>query len=161
MMRKIKKTSRSHDRINSEPFVEPVIDAQGRRLWSRMSDDELVSHVQKFMKEKNISGRRELWKAASGLYDALIKRERMKPGIMDRIGFERKTRDWASMSDDSFVVYVKAFMKELGITGKKELKNADAAIYQEVRSRERKSPGTMERIGFEKKRGKQAPLEDV
>lgn len=151
MMRKIRKTSRGHDRVNSEPLVEPMIDAQGRRAWSRLTNDGLVAYTKKFMRNEGISGRRELWKADSGLYDALIKRERNNPGIMDGIGFEKKIRDWTSMSDDAFVGYVKAFMKELGITGKKELKNADAAIYQAVRNREKRSPGIIDRIGFKRK----------
>ncbi|MFH0885325.1 MAG: hypothetical protein V1861_06465 [Candidatus Micrarchaeota archaeon] len=116
------------------------------RSWGLLGDAEFIARVQTIMKGLGITGRRELSRADPGTYDALLKRERVSPGIMGRIGFDKKRRDWRSLSDNELATHVQAFMKERGLCRRAELEKADLGLYHALRKRERKSPGIMERV---------------
>ncbi|MBU0533067.1 hypothetical protein KKB44_06260 [Candidatus Micrarchaeota archaeon] len=118
------------------------LDSRNRRSWSVMRDHELLRFARKFMEEEGIRGRKELEKSDSVLYQTLKKRR-----LLDEIIFERKQRNWESMSDEELVRYVRKFMEEEGITGKGELKKADNGVYIVLRKR-----GLLDKLWFEEKR---------
>jgi len=110
-------------------------------FFTKMSDDELVAYARRFMGNKGISGRAELWKAASALCSLLKKRN-----LLGRLSFEERQRDWRSIPDDEIVAYAKKFMKERGITGRTELWKADGGLYNTLKKRK-----LHDRIGFERR----------
>lgn len=124
-------------------------DKSGR--WSKMSDDELVVFARNFMKENGISGRTELKKADNGLYLVLGKRK-----LLDRVGFEEKHMNWASMSDDELVAFARNFMKENGIRRKVDLRNAYPGLYDVLERRT-----LMNEAGFEEKMRRKRLLDKV
>jgi hypothetical protein len=87
--------------------------------------EELVAHAKRFIVEKEVSGRKELKKADSGLYEALRKRK-----LLDEVGLEYKLRDWTGMWKEDLVDYSKTFIAERGISGREGLKKADAGLYK-------------------------------
>jgi hypothetical protein len=140
--------------IRAEPLAEGLVPLlkNGQRNWGALSDEELVSLVKKFMKELGISGKKELHDVDQGLYLILHLRERKSPGIIEKVGFEAKRREWESLSDEEFAAHVQQYMKGRGITAKGELAEADAGLYSALLNREKKSPGIKEKVGFEVKR---------
>ncbi|MBU0526840.1 hypothetical protein KKE92_00005, partial [Candidatus Micrarchaeota archaeon] len=64
-------------------------DSAGRRMWSRMSDEEVVEYARKVMRENKINTRGELQKADSGLHGILKRR-----GLLGKIKFEEKQKSW-------------------------------------------------------------------
>jgi len=114
------------------------------RDWSSLSDEQFVLHVQTFMKVNGITGKKELEKADHGIYSVLRKRK-----LLDRIGFQQKSRIWRFLSDDEVVEFAKSFMKEKGISGSRELETADRGIYTCLRKR-----GLIDNVGFQQKRKK-------
>ncbi len=142
-----------------EPLAEGLqiavpTDSAGRRMWSRMSDEEVVEYARKVMKENEISGRTELKETDSGLYKVL--RER---GLLDEVGFEEKWRKempWKDMSDEEVVGYARKEMEKKKITGRNELQKADMRLYSILRER-----GLLDEIGFEEKRRKDRPWKDM
>ena len=131
-----------------------------QRDWSSMNDDEFVGHIKRFMGENSITRRRQLEKANPRLYGALRRREIKDPSITGMIEFETVKRDWSSMDDDEFVEHVVDFMAEKGITRVGELKDTCQALLSELYRRNRKNPGIVERIGFEKQRRDWNPMTD-
>ncbi len=133
-----------------EPLAEGLqvsvpVGPKGRRLWSRMSDEEIVEYVRKVMEENEITGRSELQKADSGLYEVLRKR-----GLLDKVGFvekRRKGRTWKDMSDEEVVEVVRKFVKENKITKRHVLEKADSGLYHVLRIR-----GLLDEIGFEERK---------
>ncbi|MBU0533065.1 hypothetical protein KKB44_06250 [Candidatus Micrarchaeota archaeon] len=100
------------------------------RDWKEVSDGGLVEYARKFMEEKGISGRKELKRIDSGLYEILRTRK-----LLDAIEFEERQRDWSSMSDEEIVRYAKEFVEEKGISRRKELEKADGGLYDVLRRR--------------------------
>lgn len=121
-------------------------------FFANMRDVAFADYIQTFMKENGIRTKDGLKDAAEGMYKALLKREKRRPGIVARIGFVETRRDWDSLDDDKFVEQVQKLMKDKGISGKKELETVDRGLYDAVLRRERLSPETMDRIGFTEKR---------
>lgn len=138
-----------------EPLVNGIVRGRKPRgFYSKMSDDEIVAYAKKFMKERGICGRKELQRADEGLYWALLKREKERPRIMERVGFKRKKqakRDWGIMGDRELVVHARAFMEERGIRGRTELQKADGGLYHALLKRQRERPGIMDKIGFDER----------
>ncbi len=98
------------------------------RLWAGMGKEELVDYSKTFIAERGISGRKGLKKAGSGLYQALRKRK-----LLDEVGLEDlrgERRDWTGLGKKELVGYSKKFIAERGINRRKELKKADAGLYQ-------------------------------
>ena len=127
-----------------EPLAEGIVPLRknGHRDWTSLSDDKLVACAKKFMKEKGISGKRELRKADQGLYTVLWRRK-----LLDNVGLEEKHRDWVSMDDKELVSYTKKFMKERGIDWKEELRKADYGCYMALHRRK-----LLDKVGFEGKK---------
>ena len=117
-----------------EPLAEGLqtfpTDPRGRRLWSRMSDEEVVEVARKFMEEKGITGRKELEKADQGLYQVLRKR-----GLLDEVGFVEKYRTWTEMEDEEVIEFARIFMREREISKRYGLEKADSGLYQVLRER--------------------------
>ncbi|MBU1681906.1 hypothetical protein KKE38_03735 [Candidatus Micrarchaeota archaeon] len=131
-----------------EPLAEGLQivprDSRGRRLWSKISDEEIVEVAQKFMREKRITGRGELSKDYSGLYQTLGKRD-----ILDKVKFEERKRSWKSMKNEEIVEIAMKMMQEKEITGRNELQKADLGLYDVLRKRR-----LLDGIEFEEKRRK-------
>jgi len=124
------------------------------RSWKNMSDEEVVEFVQKAMRGKNITGRRELAKADQRLYQVLYRR-----GLLGEVGFEekrRKERSWKDMSDAEVVEFARKFMEENGITGRRELCKRDSGIYAILMKRR-----LLGRVGFVDKRRKERMWKDL
>jgi len=136
-------------RKTREPLAEGIVPLRkdGRIYWASMSADELVDYAEKFIGNKGISGRGELSKVDSGLYQALLRRK-----LLSRVGFEKKKRDWASMSNDEIVSHAKRVMKEKGISGRTELVRAYSGLYTVLRKRK-----LLDKVGFEEKLRKMRP----
>jgi len=116
-----------------EPVAEGPAKPAGRRSWGRMSDAELVAHAKEFIAERGTTGRTELQKADSGLYNALKRRK-----LLDEVGLpdsRGERRDWAGMEREELVARSKEYITETLIGGRKELKRADPGLYQALRKR--------------------------
>jgi hypothetical protein len=96
----------------------------GRRDWSSISDEELITLAQKFVEENGIRNRYGLEKADSGLNWVLRKR-----GLIGKIGFELEKRDWTSLSDDQLVSHAQKFVEEKEIGKRSGLEKADLGLY--------------------------------
>jgi len=128
-----------------EPLAEGLqtipIDSAGRRIWRKMSDEEVVGFAQKFMEENGITGKNELQKADSGLHGILKRR-----GLLGKIKFEEKQKSWKEISDEKVVELAKKIMGERGISSKMELKKADSGLYSVLKRRE-----LLDEVGLEGK----------
>jgi len=111
---------------------------QKRRDWSFMSDNELVLYTKSFMKERGKSERKELQIIDESLYVTICRR-----GPHEKIGLERKNRNWLFMSDDELVLYTRSFMKERGIDTKGILRKNAAGLYKAIEKRR-----LFDKIGF-------------
>ncbi len=132
-----------------EPLAEGLqlavpTDPAGRRLWSKMSDREIVDYARRLMREKKITGKRELEKADSGLYKIL--RDRELVGVVE---FEVKQRSWRGMSDQEVVEIAIRMMARDEIKGKRELQKADNGLYKVLWKR-----GLLGKVGFVEKQAK-------
>ncbi len=149
-MRKLQKPPVAEAKTSKkEPLAEGLqitvpIGPKGRRLWSRMSDEEVVGYARKVMNEKGISGRHELDKADRGLYKVLSKR-----GLLGKVGFGEKRRVWKGISDEDILELAEKLIRENDITGRTDLKMVDSGLYYILERRE-----LLERLGFEKKHKK-------
>jgi len=131
----------------------PLIWALDRRpggFFTKMTKAELLGYARKMMKEKGINGRAELAKAERGLYKALN-----KGGMLAKVGFKMKQRDWASMSDSELVECAKKFISEKAIADLKRLRKADSGLHSALFKR-----GLLDRIGFEIKNRKWGDFSD-
>jgi len=132
-----------------EPLAEGLqitvpTDSAGRRLWRKMTDEQIVEYAAKWKKKKGITEREELRKTDNGLYHILCKR-----GLLDEIGFEKKQREkrsWANMSDEEIVNYARKVIEENRISLKGELRDVDSGLYVALRKR-----GLLDEVGFEEK----------
>ncbi len=123
------------------PQIAVPTDPSGRRLWSRMNDEEIVKLAKKIVEERGISRKKELENADSGLYAVLVRRK-----LLNKIEFEEKRRSWSGMTDEEIIEFARKFMDENRINGRKDLENADRGLYQVVMRKK-----LFERIGIEKK----------
>jgi len=126
-----------------EPMAEGIVKKERRPdgFFTKMSDEELVEYAESVMKEKKINGKGELQKADSGLYTTLRRR-----GLLVKVGFARKRRDWESMSDGNLVIYARRFMEEKSIRARGELAKTDRGLYIALSRR-----GLLSKIEFRRK----------
>ncbi len=149
-MRKMKKPPAEELRKKKEePLAEGLqiivpADSIGRRLWKKLSDEQIVALVRKTMEENGISGRKELERTDRGLYGILHRR-----GLLGEIEFEQKIRSWKDMSDVEIVRFAQKVMQQKGITGRHEMEKADPGLYSILSGRV-----LLEEVGFERKRKK-------
>ncbi len=114
------------------------------RSWKDMSDEEIVEHTRKMMRENKITKKGKLQKFDFSIYSILRKRR-----LIDEVGFEgrhRKRRSWKGMSDDEIVEFARKLMRKREISSKGELKKTDNGLYGALRKR-----GLLDEIGFEEK----------
>ena len=115
------------------------------RDWFSLGDDELIQYAREFMKKKEITGKYELENVDCGLYEVLRRRK-----LLAKVGFEQKQREkrnWSTMNNEQLIQHTQDFMKENGITGKRQLKKADPGLYNTLRKR-----NLLSKVGFEQKR---------
>ncbi len=107
-----------------------------------MTDEQIIDFARKVMKEKEITGRKDLSKTDCGLYGALQRR-----GLLEKVGFEEKRRterSWKDMNDNEVVELARKVMEEKKVTGREELRKADSGLYSILIRRE-----VHGKIGFE------------
>ncbi|MFH1685493.1 MAG: hypothetical protein ABH983_04250 [Candidatus Micrarchaeota archaeon] len=149
MRQKTRSSVQSVRSSTKEPLAEGLqilvpTDSCGRRLWRKISDDEIVEIAKGVMKEQGITGKEELQKTDVGLYFILRRRK-----LEEKVGFEtkiRKRRSWKDMSNEEIIKLARKVIEEKGITGRKELQNADCGLYEILRKR-----GLISEVGFEEK----------
>lgn len=100
-------------------------------FFTKMSDKELISYAKKIIKENKIKNRNILAETDSGLCDALRRRNLLYAVIPNK----QKQRDWASMSDEELISYVKNYLKENKIKNRRALQKADASLDNVLRKR--------------------------
>jgi hypothetical protein len=117
-----------------------------QRDWVSTGDDELVALARNLVETNRIRFREELRKADKSMYETIMRREKEKPGLMERIGLGKNhhpRRNWESMDDNSLVSYTRGFMRENGITLKCQLTKLDSGLVFVLRQR-----GIIQRVGF-------------
>ncbi len=155
MRKKYRSIAQSSRSSTKEPLAEGLqiivpIDSQGRRLLRKMPDEELVAYAKKIMKENGVVGRFELRNTDRGLYYVLRKK-----GLLDKVGFEERRRQWDKVSDAEIVEIVKRVMKDRKIYGKKELRKVDSGLYDILTKR-----GLIGDVGFARKRRSWTKMSD-
>ncbi|MFH1685457.1 MAG: hypothetical protein ABH983_04070 [Candidatus Micrarchaeota archaeon] len=120
------------------------------RVWREMSDEEIIELAMKVMKEKNVTGKKELSRADRGVYEILSRR-----GLLAKINFTdkckwRDRRSWSKMSDTEIVEFARGVMEENEISGKRELAKADNGLYTILYK-----SGLLDEVEFEERRRKQ------
>lgn len=103
------------------------------RDWRGWSDDDIVSHVGAFMKERGIRSRKEIVSADQGLYHIILKRK-----LMGRLDFETvrtEARDWDGMGREGLMLHARGFLMSEGITARNNLRDADQPLYEALRRR--------------------------
>lgn len=117
-----------------EPLVEGVIEIprakDGKKLWGRLSDEQLIAHTRALMRKHNISGRWDLGKLNGSIYQALARR-----GLMEEVGFKPKNRNWTRMGNDEILEQAKTFIEKKGIISREELRKTDCGLCQVLSSR--------------------------
>lgn len=152
----VRKESGRRKSKNREPLVECMqiievpIDKHGRRMWRRLTGDELIVYAKQVMEMNGITEKGELQKFDVGLDLALRRR-----GLMGEIVFEETHVKWREMNDDEIVVYAQRFMRENGITGKTELIKTKPGIYRILRN-----SGLLDKVGFVPKKKQWKEMDD-
>ncbi len=94
------------------------------RSWKEMSNEEVVEYAKKLMKEKKITGRKELQNTDSGLYTILRIR-----GLLDWIKFEEKLRSWEGISNEEILKITRKIIEENEIDTRNKLEKVDSGLY--------------------------------
>jgi hypothetical protein len=102
----------------------------------------LVAYAQQVVLENKITRKLEFSEIENGLYQTLLKR-----GLMSRIEFGRKERDWQRYSDDELVEYAQGFVDEKRVRGRASLSKKDRGLHRALKKR-----GLLSRIDFEAER---------
>lgn len=117
-------------------------------IWAGMSDEQLVAHANRTMREQNLKYRTHL---PRGIYSTLSSRK-----LLGRVQTEGAPRRWAVMDDAALAGHAKRFMEENGITGRNEFTNAAPGLCKALRKR-----GLLGRLEFEDRAGRSwAPMSD-
>ncbi|MFH1685136.1 MAG: hypothetical protein ABH983_02415 [Candidatus Micrarchaeota archaeon] len=140
-------------------FVVPT-DSRGRRLWSKITDGQIVEHAKKFMKDNGISARGELNNADSGLYNILRTR-----GLLGQIQFENKRISWQGVDNAELIKLARTMMEERGITSRSEFRKEDRNLFYILEKRGLfyilEKRGLLDEVGFKEKRRKGRPWSDM
>jgi len=140
-----RKTIQAPQEAGPEAFARAKPDAEGLakrkvlRVWKGMSDEELLIHAERYIKERSIKSRQELIHSDSGLNMVLRRRV-----LMDRIVFPRDERRWMIYSDDMLIAHAKQVMSGHEITGRFALQKHDHSFYGALLER-----GLLDKIGFQ------------
>jgi len=109
-------------------------DSSGRRLWSKMSDREIVEYAREVIGKKGINRRNDLKKNDRGLHLVLNERE-----LFGEVGFgkkQKKARLWKGMKDEDIVELARKLMKEKNICTRRDLHHEDPGLYAILRKRD-------------------------
>jgi hypothetical protein len=120
-----------YDILRRRNLVDEVIPEKEYRDWSSMSDEDLISHARKFIKENEIKNRTSLNEADGGLYYVLRKRNLLDEVISEK----REERDWSSMSNEDLISHARKFIEENEIKNRNGLHKADSGLYHVLRRR--------------------------
>ncbi len=147
MRQKTRSSAQSSRSSTKEPIAEGLqvavpLDSRGRRIWSRLTDVQVVAFTRKLIQDEGITGRTELQIADSGLCTILRKR-----GLIGEIGLDRKFRSFKEAGNEELVELARGVLEEKGVARRRELEKADPALYDVLRRR-----GLLDRVGFEDKR---------
>jgi len=134
------KTSKKEPLAEGLQIVVPT-DSRGRRLWSKMTKEEIFNFARTQIEKRGIARREELRKVDCGLFDALRRRD-----ILGELRFKEKTRSWRDISDEEIIELARETMKENGISERQELNKIDQGLYSILRRR-----GLLDEVGFEDK----------
>lgn len=121
-----------------------------RKDWSSTTVDEIVACAKRFIAEKGIQTKVGLSRANPKLYEALRNRD-----VLDKLEFEKKMRDWASMTDEEIIAFTISHITKNGITGRSELAHTDKGLYSALRKRH-----LLGRIGLPEKQRDWAVMTD-
>jgi len=114
---------------------------KGSRLWSKLTDEQIVEFAKKLMKKHEITGKKELENADRRLYQVLRERK-----LLGKVGFEEKNRSWKKMSDEEIINIARKLMREKEIDGRHKLEMTDCGLYCALGKR-----GLLGKVGFEEK----------
>ncbi len=137
--------------LKKRDLIDEIGFEEKRRSWKSMSDEEVLDHAKKLMREMNINGRTELKNADPGLYEILGERE-----LLSRCGFDEKRKSWLDMSDGEIVEFARKVMEKNKINGRKELEAVDLRLYVALQRR-----GLLDDVGFAQKRRKERSWKDM
>jgi len=135
-----KKRSGLYHALSNRGVLVSINFGKKRRDWTWMSDSEMISHTKALMAEKGLSSKSDLIEADSGLFQTIKHR-----GLLDRIGFEERQRNWKAMSDEELVETAKRIMREKKLTKISELNKAAHGIMINLKKR-----GLLCRIDFKR-----------
>jgi len=121
------------------PAAESLMASHGRRNWAAMGKERLLAYAKEFIAEKGLRGRKELEKADAGRYQALRTRK-----LLEVLKLKNKRKDWTGMQNEELVGVAEKYLAEEGITGKRQLRIANHALYSALRTR-----GLLGSIGLE------------
>jgi len=122
-----------YDALSTRKLMDEVGLEKKFRDLARKDRDGLVMFANEFIAENGITGRGKLKVAYSGLYKALKNKK-----LLDDVGLlnsNEKDRDWVGMDNDELIARAKTFIAEKGISGRSELKRADAGLNNALRKR--------------------------
>jgi len=103
---------------------------RGKRPWSSMPDEELISHAQDTMDRAGISSRYGLRAHDSGLYTILWRRD-----LLERIDFKDRNIDWSAMGEEGLLDYVGRLVDERSITSISQLRRIDRRLLNALQRR--------------------------
>jgi len=133
-----------YDALRKRGLLDLLEFEGAKRSWKDMSDEEIIEHARKVLRENKITCRSELGNIDSRIYSILTRR-----GLLDKVGFEKKqkkARSWEGMSNDEIIEFTRNLMKERQINIKAELKKVDSGLYGTLQRR-----GLLDEVGFEEK----------
>lgn len=133
---------RLHSALAKRGLLGKVGFVANRRDWARMTDEELLSHAKRIIEENGMCTKKGFLGVAGGLAAALRKR-----GLLGKVEFGGKRRDWASMSDEEIILYAKRTIERGGIMNSNQLRWADSGLLIVLYNR-----GLIGRIGFKSKK---------
>lgn len=103
-----------------------------------MGDDELCRYAIGVKESNGIKIRTQMMKKFNRLYRVLKERK-----LLARIGFEVRQRTWENVSDKEILETARSLLREKGITGRQEFRDADSGLYSILGKR-----GLFDKIGF-------------
>lgn len=135
------------------PLTEsPMATGRGRD-WASMGDDGLLAYCRKFIEANSIRSISELHSTDPGMCKVLRAR-----GLIGRVGIKRKKREdrpWRKLSDGELVAYARRFLREKGITTRRDLKMEDQGFYVILKDR-----GLLDSVGLKDTRRRWETLSD-
>ncbi|MFH1685494.1 MAG: hypothetical protein ABH983_04255 [Candidatus Micrarchaeota archaeon] len=121
-----------------------------RRSWKDMRDWQIVEYAKKAMKENRITSSGKLGRTDPGLHTILSQR-----GLLDKVGFEDKYRNWKDMDDEGLIDFTRKTMESADITVRSKLQKADPSLYRVLVKR-----NLLDKVDFVEKRRSWGDMSD-